>query len=218
MKNKELEGFGLSAFLALSGGFQDAYTYITRNHVFSNAQTGNVILMTQNLMEGQLAKALSYALPISAFILGIFIAEQLQGKKSEETLFHWQAKILFIEISTLFFVGFLAEQWNSIATMLVSFSCALQVQAFQRLNGNPYASTMCIGNIKSGTAAFSVFIREKKKEKLIVSLHYLGIVTIFAIGAGLGALLSRHFGYPVIWISCLLLFVPFVFISIKKGD
>lgn len=39
------EAFINSAFLALSGGFQDAYTYNTRNEVFSNAQTGNVVLM-----------------------------------------------------------------------------------------------------------------------------------------------------------------------------
>ena len=46
------EEFLLSAILALSGGFQDAYTYNVRNGVFSNAQTGNVVLMSQHLMEG----------------------------------------------------------------------------------------------------------------------------------------------------------------------
>lgn len=49
-KNRELrqtsETFLLSAILALSGGFQDAYTYNARDEVFSNAQTGNVVLMS----------------------------------------------------------------------------------------------------------------------------------------------------------------------------
>lgn len=31
------EAFVTSVFLALSGGFQDAYTYFTREEVFSNA-------------------------------------------------------------------------------------------------------------------------------------------------------------------------------------
>ena len=39
------ESFRLSAVLAFSGGFQDAYTYNMRDHVFANAQTGNVVLM-----------------------------------------------------------------------------------------------------------------------------------------------------------------------------
>ncbi|MDY5665615.1 MAG: YoaK family protein, partial [Blautia sp.] len=44
------EAFINSVFLALSGGFQDAYTYNTRDGVFSNAQTGNVVLMSQHFM------------------------------------------------------------------------------------------------------------------------------------------------------------------------
>ena len=47
------EAFITSIFLAMSGGFQDAYTYFTRDEVFSNAQTGNVVLMSQNFMTGQ---------------------------------------------------------------------------------------------------------------------------------------------------------------------
>ena len=46
------ETFVLSAILAMSGGFQDAYTYNARDEVFSNAQTGNVVLMSQHLMMG----------------------------------------------------------------------------------------------------------------------------------------------------------------------
>ena len=40
------EAMIVSAFLAFSGGFQDAYTYIVRDHVFANAQTGNIVLMS----------------------------------------------------------------------------------------------------------------------------------------------------------------------------
>lgn len=46
------ETFLLSAILAISGGFQDAYTYNVREEVFSNAQTGNVVLMSQHFLMG----------------------------------------------------------------------------------------------------------------------------------------------------------------------
>lgn len=39
------ESFRLAAVLALVGGFLDAYTYICRGQVFSNAQTGNIVLV-----------------------------------------------------------------------------------------------------------------------------------------------------------------------------
>ena len=43
------EAFLTSIFLAVSGGFQDAYTYNTREEVFSNAQTGNVAVSYTHL-------------------------------------------------------------------------------------------------------------------------------------------------------------------------
>ena len=67
------EAFINSAFLALSGGFQDAYTYNTRNEVFSNAQTGNVVLMSQHFMTGDWKAGVRYLLPLIAFVLGVFV-------------------------------------------------------------------------------------------------------------------------------------------------
>ena len=58
------EAFLNSAFLALSGGFQDAYTYNARDEVFCNAQTGNVVLMSQHFMAGQWMAGLSYFFPM----------------------------------------------------------------------------------------------------------------------------------------------------------
>ena len=61
MKEQQMsDAFITSAFLAFSGGLQDAYTFNTRDRVFANAQTGNLVLMTQNLMEGNLSHSLNY--------------------------------------------------------------------------------------------------------------------------------------------------------------
>ena len=69
------EAFITSVFLAMSGGFQDAYTYFTRDEVFSNAQTGNVVLMSQNFMTGQWGDGLRYLFPVLAFAIGVVAAE-----------------------------------------------------------------------------------------------------------------------------------------------
>ena len=58
------EAFRNCIFLALSGGFQDAYTYFTRDGVFANAQTGNVVLMSTNFMTGKWGEGLKYLFPI----------------------------------------------------------------------------------------------------------------------------------------------------------
>ena len=46
-KKQMSESFRTAAFLSVSGGLQDAYTYIFRDKVFANAQTGNIVLLSQ---------------------------------------------------------------------------------------------------------------------------------------------------------------------------
>ncbi len=209
------EAFCNSAFLALSGGFQDAYTYNTREQVFSNAQTGNVVLMSQQLMAGQWVAGLRYLFPLLSFALGVFLAERVQNRYKYAKSLHWRQGILLAEIFILFLVGFLPSEWNMAATALVSFSCAMQVQAFRKVDGYSYASTMCIGNLRSGTAAFSVYLREKKPEQLRQAGYYFGIIALFALGAGIGGNLSARFGIHMIWFSCALLLVSF-FLMFRK--
>ena len=74
------EAFVNSVFLALSGGFQDAYTYNTRDEVFSNAQTGNVVLMSQHFMNREWQIGLRYLFPLLAFVFGVFVAENVQNR------------------------------------------------------------------------------------------------------------------------------------------
>ena len=154
------EAFINSAFLALSGGFQDAYTYNTRNEVFSNAQTGNVVLMSQHFMTGDWKAGVRYLLPLIAFVLGVFVADQIQMRYKYARRLHWRQGILLAEIVILFVVGFIPHSLNMTATIFVSFACAMQVQTFRKMGGYSYASTMCIGNLRSGTAAFSHYLQD----------------------------------------------------------
>ena len=207
LKKQTSETFRLSAILAISGGFQDAYTYNVRDEVFSNAQTGNVVLMSQNFMSGEWLRGLHYLFPIIAFALGVFVAERIQKKLKYVKRIHWRQIIVAMEIIILFAVGFIPKEYNMIATMLVSFSCSMQVQTFRKVNGYGYASTMCIGNLRSGTESLSVFIRDRQTGALKKALHYYGIIFIFAIGAGVGGVCSLHSGLRAIWISCVLLLI-----------
>lgn len=199
------ESLGLSVLLALSGGFQDAYTYNVRQEVFSNAQTGNVVLMSQYFMMGQWRNAIRYLLPILAFAAGVFVAEQIGYKYKKAKRIHWRQIVVAMEILVLLLVGFLPEQFNMAATMLVSFSCSMQVQTFRKMNGYGYASTMCIGNLRSGTESLSAYFRNHKLGALKKALHYYGIIFVFALGAGVGGVVSLWVGQKAIWISCWIL-------------
>ena len=121
------EAFITSVFLALSGGFQDAYTYFTRNEVFSNAQTGNIVLMSTHLMMGEWMDVLRYLFPLLAFAGGVFFAERIHMLFKYAKRLHWRQGILLMEIIILFAVGFMPAKLDLLATALVSFACAMQI-------------------------------------------------------------------------------------------
>ena len=134
------EAFRNCIFLALSGGFQDAYTYISRGGVFANAQTGNIVLLGINLSAGNFSKALSYLAPIAAFIVGVFVSEFVR-KVGNSKHIHWRQYIIFLEFLIVIAVSFLPTNnsnsyiFDMVANVSISFVCSLQVQSFRKING-----------------------------------------------------------------------------------
>ncbi len=210
------EAFITSVFLALSGGFQDAYTYFTRNEVFSNAQTGNIVLMSTHLMMGEWMDVLRYLFPLLAFAGGVFFAERIHMLFKYAKRLHWRQGILLMEIIILFAVGFMPAKLDLLATALVSFACAMQVQTFRKVSGYSYASTMCIGNLRSGTEAFTSYLHTHDTEKLKKALYYFGIILFFGLGAGIGGNLSIRYGFHIIWVSSGLLLISFLLMFVEK--
>lgn len=199
------DSFLTAVFLTLSGGFQDAYTYSCRGEVFANAQTGNIVLLSLALFKRRWDIAIKYLVPILSFIAGIATSTSVQIHLKNYGKLHWRQIVLIMEIILLFAVGFIPSDLQFLANALVSFVCAMQVQAFYKIEGNSYASTMCIGNLRSGTQAFCEYVSSKDKMVLKKAITYFSVIFIFAVGAGIGGVLTSYIGYKSIWISCLLL-------------
>ena len=202
--------------LNLSGGTQDACSYFLRDHVFANAQTGNIVLMGCYLISEDFRDSIRYFLPVFCFALGVLTACFIRSKCRHTGKIHWRHLVLVMEILLLFVVGFLPPQVNWLANALTSFACAMQVQSFRKVGGYSYASTMCIGNLRSGTTALTMYFEEHKPEQLRQFLYYFGIIFFFAIGAGVGGVMSLHFGITTIWGSSALLLVSFLLMFLER--
>ena len=205
-----------ASFIILSGGLQDAYTYLCRGKVFANAQTGNIVLCSAYLFDGQWRHSARYLVPVLSFLLGIFAAECIHRHFKYTEKVHWRQMIILAEIALLFAVGFLPQEANTFANAVVSFVCAMQVQTFRKVRGHAYASTMCIGNLRSGMDALVAFGHTHDKNALWKSLQYFAIIFIFALGAGIGTQCVGIFGERTIWLSCALLLVSLCFMFIKE--
>ena len=210
------EAFRTVMFLSASGGLQDAYTYIGRGKVFANAQTGNIVLMSQAAFNGDLSRVLHYLIPLLSFALGVAAAEVIHIRYREAKHLHWRQLVVLGEMLLLLIVGFLPESCNLLANAIVSFSCAMQVQAFRKVDGYAFASTMCIGDLRSGVEAFCIWSKTHEPHAKDRMLRYFGIILLFALGAGIGSISAGRIGAHAIWISCLLLLVAFALMFIRE--
>lgn len=210
------ESMLVGILLALAGGFMDAYTYLIRDHVFANAQTGNIVLLGIHLMNGEWQLALYYLVPIVSFIGGVVLVLAIRNRLQTRWL-HWRQTVLALEILFMLVVAFLPQSCNMQANVLVSFTCAMQVECFRKIRGVACATTMCTGNLRSGTELLWNYCREGDPELKRRSMKYFIVDFIFVIGAMLGALMTKFFAERAIFAVCLLLGAAF-FAMFEKED
>ena len=219
MEEKRLqmsESFFLTAILAIVGGFLDAYSYLMRGHVFANAQTGNIVLLSQHIFAGNWADVMRYLMPVLSFMFGVAAATEIRQHFQNIGRIHWRQIVILIEMSMLFLVGFLPGKMDLVANAFVSFSCAMQVQTFRKVDSYAFASTMCIGNIRSGMEALCAYRQSHNRQILYKAFHYFGIIILFAFGAGIGSILIPVFNLQTIWFSSFLLMVGFFLMFIQE--
>ena len=188
------ESFVVGILLCLCGGFQDAYTYVCRDKVFANAQTGNIVLLGNHLAQMDWSGAVRYAVPILAFTAGIFVAQKVHFHFGKSEKIHWRQLVLLLEIVVLFAAGFFPTGMSLPANALISFSCAMQVDSFRKIRGNAMATTMCIGNLRSATDLWCAYTETKDKKTRQRSLQYYSFILVFAIGATLGGIVTDAVG------------------------
>lgn len=200
------ESILVGCLLAASGGLQDAYTYNVRDQVFANAQTGNMVLVGQSLALGQWAVAAEHLIPVVAFATGVFAAEAVRNRFHSHSLaFHWRQAVVLLEAVILLLVAFLPSQLNLLANVLVSFVCAMQVESFRKIEGNAYATTMCIGNLRSGMEYLYRWHVTRDRAHLHRAKVYYLVILVFVLGAALGGVTCRSLGRLSILICCPLL-------------
>ena len=210
------ESIELGILLALSGGIMDAYSYMARGKVFANAQTGNMLLFGIYLSGGRWNMALHYFFPILAFTAGIMLADIVRTKGS--TKLHWRQLSVLFEAVILFGVSFIPLSMNLLANSLTSLACGIQVETFRKIHGNGIATTMCIGNLRSGTQNIYTFFQTKKRDSLEKGLLYYGIILCFICGAIIGNQCIKYLHERAILVSSALLLLSFIMMFITRDE
>ena len=203
--------YRVSLALAAVGGFLEAYTYVTRDGVFANAQTGNIARMGINLAQGNVLLTLRYLIPVLAFMAGVTLSLQLRRVRGD-----WERIILWLEIGLLFLVGLIPpDRLSILATVLVSLVCAIQVESFRKFGDNAFASTMCTGNLRIATEHLNRFFSTRDRSALRVSMQYYGIDAMFACAVLVGYWVTRLCGTRAVWWALL---IPAALLVLRRKE
>lgn len=206
--------YTVASLLSFIGGFLEIYTFIYRGRVFANAATGNMIFFGYHLAYGEMFDALKYFIAIVFYAYGVFVAASIQDKLTKSKSIIWHQFVLLFEILCLIAVFFIPYgKLDFVANALITFSCAMQYQAFRRVKGLPFASTMCTGNLRSGTDAIFSTIKTNDKTSLKKAIYYYGIIAYFIIGGIIGALLLKYVGLYSFFIIPIGLFITVLLIT-----
>ena len=210
------ESIELGIVLAMIGGFMDAYSYICRDHVFANAQTGNILLLGVSISEGNWSSAIRYAFPVLAFTIGIALADFVRIRWKEESAFHWRQISVLLEAIILLIVCLIPQGFNLEANGLTSFACGIQVESFRKIHGNGIATTMCIGNLRSATQNLCEYIYTKNKSILKKGILYYGIIVCFILGAVIGDFCMKHWAEKAIVVCSGMLMIAFIMMFVDR--
>ena len=192
------ESLLLGALLAVAGGFFDAYTYLCRGGVFANAQTGNIVLFGLELAQREWIRALGYLVPIVAFAVGVVVAEVVKHRykvqQNRDINIHWRQIIVLAETVLVACMAFLPQERNTVVNSVISFVCALQVEAFRKVQGSAIATTMCTGNLRSGTEQLVIWRQTGDRGAAKKMRNYYAIILFFILGAVLGSFATGWLG------------------------
>ena len=208
------------AVFAAVGGFLEAFTFYLHGGVFCNAQTGNVVMLIIECVEGEFLSGLRYLYSIIAYICGIVLSTVVPRRFKN---INWALVVSALEAVVLVALAFIPENASDWYTYVsVAFICSVQYNTFTNLRGVPLATTFCTNNIRQTVIHFVNGVSQKSREEYKKSAVYLFIIVCFAAGAAIGLVSAKAMGNwcilicAAVVIAVLALFSADSVISVRK--
>jgi uncharacterized membrane protein YoaK (UPF0700 family) len=197
-----------AALLSAGGGFLDSYAWVAHGHVFTNAQTGNIILFGVFAAQEEWRQALRYVPPMLAFFPGVFTAQWLHKQRFANDQVWATAVSLCVEVALLTVVGILSPTLpDTVAVFAIAFAAAMQSSGFQRVGKWSYTSVVTTANLRSlAETLFAIKFLPHNPEASDQARALAAICAFFVCSAIVGATLTVFFGksaivFPIIFLS-----------------
>jgi len=215
---KPQDSLPVATLLIFAAGTLDAYTFVQHHSVFANAMTGNLVTLLVRAMEGDIARAFGYLVPLIAYAFGVAAAHALHQKPLRRWVPSPSRVSLALEILFLTVLAVTGDHIGDAAVAGIAFVAAVQGTSFTRIGGFAFTSVSISANLRhliEGVLDWSVFTRlprghESEARKRLAEARrtavYYGCLFVFFIaGALLGALVARDWPRLALWlpVACL---------------
>lgn len=197
---------GLAVICA--GGFMDAYSYLMHGHVFATGQTGNVVLFTLRLVNGDWLGALGSLAAILSCAVGIFFSMHLLYGIHEGNRYRTQRLVALIEVIVFAALAFLPNTVPDLpVNCAISFCAALAFENFRSFGTkSAYSSVFCTGNLRSFAETLYEGLVRHNKHELHRSIRYGALTIFFSVGVLIGVVTISLLGnYACLVISAIFL-------------
>ncbi|MHC4043995.1 YoaK family protein [Bradyrhizobium sp. 23AC] len=172
----------VASLLSMSGGYLDAFTWLSLGGVFASSQTGNVVFLGLYAASGQWQHAAHHLVPIAGFLLGASLAIRIR------------APLLCLagEIVLLAAVMLLLHRIPApVAILGMSFGAALQSASFRQVERWKYLSVTVTGNM---LRAIDELVVTTDREATRGTGAMLMLCLMFLLGAAVGGCTTRWLG------------------------
>lgn len=201
--------------LTAVGGFFDAYTFVNCDGIFANAQTGNLIFVGIDLIEGNFPEVLHYSIPIFSFIIGVLVSKFIETKYKELSIFKHIYMLLLTQIVALVVISIKHEFFGvDLRPIVISFICAIQFDGFRKVNNLVFASVFCTGNLRSMSEHLYKYFILKKKESKTPLIIYSSVIAVFLSGVILGAAMSKYLLHKAIIVPIFIICINLIFVTV----
>lgn len=201
--------------LTVMGGFFDAYTFVNCGGIFANAQTGNLIFVGIDLIEGNFGEVLHYSIPIFSFVVGVLVSKFIEYRYKELSIFKHIFMLLLIQMTALIIISIKHQFFGiDVRPIVISFICAIQYDGFRKVNNLVFASVFCTGNLRSMSEHLYKLVVLKKQESKTPLIIYSTVISVFLFGVILGAAMSKYYLHKAIIVPIGIISVNLVFIIV----
>jgi uncharacterized membrane protein YoaK (UPF0700 family) len=169
----------VACLLTMSGGFLDAFTWLSLGGVFANSQTGNVVFVGMYLALAKWGEAFHHVPPIVSFLAGAAAATKVRAP----LLCLW-TEILLLGLITLWL-----RSYPEVAIVGISFAVALQATSFRQVDRWKYLSVTVTGNLLRAVDQVAL---PANSEPVRGARTLLIICGMFLLGAAAGGVMATH--------------------------